>query len=441
MTRPCWRWPTPAPPLTADGVQALATLRASAKRGASSLGRFGVGFAAVLAVSDEPAIVSARSGGVRWSRAGDPSPGRTDRLAGRRARRAGPVPSPVLRLPFPYVAGVDGPGPPPGYDTLVRLPLREPGMARALLAAVDPTLPLVARGPHRARGASATGSGAFSPVRGTARMPCSCSAASPCRRRPAAGWGSPPRGRVPADLLADRPVEERVRDSYEIRALFPQGPWPVSAARVFRAPQPTDEPLSLPLVLTAPLPVEPSRRHTVPGALRDFLLDRAAEVVVAMAERLGSSGSAAALESRPGRVGARGDRCLPAPRRGPVAAAGEGPAGRCHRRRLRSVGRGSTRSSGRPPVRAKLGGQLRGCQGGAGRVPGGAAFCLRPSGAWAGAGRPRGPAAHRVRRRRRVGRAGPDAGLVGCRRMSPWPPGRTRRRWEPCRSRWPTAGW
>src|SRR3954471_18556538 len=43
-------------PLDDAGVQALCTLRASAKRDAAgSVGRFGVGFAAVLAVTDEPA--------------------------------------------------------------------------------------------------------------------------------------------------------------------------------------------------------------------------------------------------------------------------------------------------------------------------------------------------------------------------------------------------
>src|SRR3954447_3091316 len=54
-------------PLDAAGVQALATLRASAKRdGPATVGRFGVGFAAVLAVSDEPAVVST-SGAVSFS--------------------------------------------------------------------------------------------------------------------------------------------------------------------------------------------------------------------------------------------------------------------------------------------------------------------------------------------------------------------------------------
>src|SRR3954470_9140977 len=108
-------------PLDAAGVQALATLRASAKRdGPATVGRFGVGFAAVLAVSDEPAVVST-SGGVAFSAsrtraevAAVPS------LAGELARRDGAVP--VLRLPWP----ADG-SPPEGFATEVVLPLR-PGV-------------------------------------------------------------------------------------------------------------------------------------------------------------------------------------------------------------------------------------------------------------------------------------------------------------------------
>src|SRR3982751_4324498 len=47
-------------PLTAAGVAALASLRASAKE--SGVGQFGVGFAAVLAVSDAPRVVSVSGG-------------------------------------------------------------------------------------------------------------------------------------------------------------------------------------------------------------------------------------------------------------------------------------------------------------------------------------------------------------------------------------------
>ncbi|MFS2293494.1 MAG: hypothetical protein FWJ90_12435, partial [Actinomadura sp.] len=51
-------------PLDAAGVEALSTLRASAKRDdTGAAGRFGVGFTAVVAVSDRPAIAS-RTGGV-----------------------------------------------------------------------------------------------------------------------------------------------------------------------------------------------------------------------------------------------------------------------------------------------------------------------------------------------------------------------------------------
>ena len=62
-------------PLDAGGVTGLSTLRASAKLdeaatgsgpGSAPVGRFGVGFAAVLAVSDEPSVLS-RNGGVCFS--------------------------------------------------------------------------------------------------------------------------------------------------------------------------------------------------------------------------------------------------------------------------------------------------------------------------------------------------------------------------------------
>src|SRR6185503_2439428 len=80
-------------PLDAAGVQGLATLRASAKRDdVGTVGRFGVGFAAVLAVSDEPTVLSA-GGGVAFSadrtRAEiDAVPGLADEVA----RRDGAVP-------------------------------------------------------------------------------------------------------------------------------------------------------------------------------------------------------------------------------------------------------------------------------------------------------------------------------------------------------------
>ncbi|HET7327416.1 MAG TPA: hypothetical protein VFJ14_09030, partial [Nocardioidaceae bacterium] len=129
-------------PLTAGGVEALATLRASAKRGGEVgvVGRFGVGFAAVLAVTDEPVIVS-RTGGVRFSRrdtaalvaeASRSAPGLGEEVR----RRDGHVP--VLRLPF----AVEG-EPADGYDTAVLLLLRDEAAAdlvRRLLTEADDAL-------------------------------------------------------------------------------------------------------------------------------------------------------------------------------------------------------------------------------------------------------------------------------------------------------------
>ncbi|MEJ7702938.1 MAG: hypothetical protein WKF47_04465 [Geodermatophilaceae bacterium] len=97
-------------PLDADGVQGLATLRASAKRGSESVGRYGVGFAAVLAVSDEPTVLS-RNGGVRFSAADTRAtiaeiPSLTTELARRGGSARGSVP--ILRLPF-AVDAVDAP--------------------------------------------------------------------------------------------------------------------------------------------------------------------------------------------------------------------------------------------------------------------------------------------------------------------------------------------
>src|SRR4051794_14931787 len=100
-------------PLDAAGGQAPAALRAAAKGdGPATVGRFGVGFAAVLAVSDEPAVVST-SGGVAFSaRRTLAEVAARPALAAELARRDGAVP--VLRLPWPV------PGSPPeGFATEV----------------------------------------------------------------------------------------------------------------------------------------------------------------------------------------------------------------------------------------------------------------------------------------------------------------------------------
>ena len=317
-------------PLTAEGVEALSTLRASAKRDVAAVGRFGAGFAAVLAVSDDPAIVSVSPGhaagpadsarparGVRWSKEWTAAAVHEIGAAGLRAelgRRDGAAP--VLRLPF----AVSTPAPPPvGYDTVVRLPLRDAeavALTRELIAAFDPTLLLVLPGlgevvldldgeveTHSCRWELVAGAPATSPGRAAGQAGAGVAGAEPVETPLDAGleiallngqrWrGCVRRGTIPVALLADRPVEERARTGYAARAMVRDGGWPAGAAKVVRAPQPTDEALSLPVLASVELPLEPSRRHTVAGPLRDWLTDRLGEAVVALAIHLGTAGTA-----------------------------------------------------------------------------------------------------------------------------------------------------
>src|SRR5262245_36586250 len=144
-------------PLDAAGVEGLSTLRVSGKQDEfGAVGRFGVGFAAVVSVSDEPAIASRPSAagpagpsagagggvvaGVRWSRVDTAELVQArPELADELARRGGHVP--LLRLPFPE----SDLAVPEGFDTLVRLPLRDSAAeaaVRQMLDETDSALPL-----------------------------------------------------------------------------------------------------------------------------------------------------------------------------------------------------------------------------------------------------------------------------------------------------------
>ncbi|MER6122209.1 molecular chaperone Hsp90 [Streptomyces sp. NPDC001795] len=268
-------------PLDAAGVESLSTLRASAKRDTheSAVGRFGVGFAAVLAVSDEPAVVG-RHGGVRWSLAearelatetARHSPGLGDEIR----RRDGHVP--LLRLPF----AAEGTAPDP-YDTVVILPLRDAAaadLAERLLHSVDDALLLALPGleeavveigdqeirtlRRRTEGTDTIVEDSRTPI-GTTR------------------WRTVSQhGPLTPDLLADRPVEERLRPHWSVTWAVPVDtdgtPARPRTAPVVHAPTPSDEALGVPALLIASFPLDTTRRHAAPGPLTDFLVERAAD--------------------------------------------------------------------------------------------------------------------------------------------------------------------
>ncbi|MFF4363872.1 sacsin N-terminal ATP-binding-like domain-containing protein [Streptomyces sp. NPDC001604] len=267
-------------PLDATGVESLSTLRASAKRDAhdTAVGRFGVGFAAVLAVTDEPALVG-RHGGVRWSLAearelaadtARHSPGLGDEIR----RRDGHVP--LLRLPF----AAEGTAPDP-YDTAVILPLRDAAatdLAERLLSAVDDALLLALPGLEEVvveingdspRTLSRRTNGSFTVVDDS--------------RGGTTHWRtSSAHGPLTPDLLADRPVEERLRPHWSLTWAVPvnatdSSPASPRTSAVVHAPTPSDEPLGVPALLIASFPLDTTRRHAAPGPLTDFLVQRAAD--------------------------------------------------------------------------------------------------------------------------------------------------------------------
>ncbi|MGW5262718.1 sacsin N-terminal ATP-binding-like domain-containing protein [Microbispora sp. NPDC004025] len=254
-------------PLDETGVEGLSTLRVSGKKDeAGAAGRFGVGFAAVVSVSDTPSIASRATGGVRWSRAETAAlVAARPELAAELEGREGHVP--LLRLPF----SDDSLDVPEGYDTVVRLPLRDQAAEQAvrrMLEEAGPALPLSMPALEtveievdgRTRAISADGwhvvaeSGTFTPQQ-------------------------------VAELFADRPTEERARPYWEVRWAVPAGRRS-DVPKVVHAPTPSDEPLDLPALLIASFPMTTDRRHVAPGPLTDFLVARAAEAYVRLLREL-----------------------------------------------------------------------------------------------------------------------------------------------------------
>ncbi|MFJ4834748.1 sacsin N-terminal ATP-binding-like domain-containing protein [Streptomyces sp. NPDC088747] len=268
-------------PLDATGVESLSTLRASAKRDTHSadtaVGRFGVGFAAVLAVTDEPAVVG-RHGGVRWSLAeardlASETAGHSPGLGEEIRRRDGHVP--LLRLPF----AAEGTAP-DSYDTAVILPLRDPAaqdLAERLLQNIDDALLLALPGLEEVVVEIGDDE-----VRTLRRRPDEHGAVIEDSRDGTTRWRTVSRhGSLEPDLLADRPVEERLRPHWSVTWAVPVdadgAPARPRTSPVVHAPTPSDEPLGVPALLIASLPLDPTRRHAAPGPLTGFIVERAAD--------------------------------------------------------------------------------------------------------------------------------------------------------------------
>ncbi|MPZ65737.1 MAG: hypothetical protein GEU83_09570 [Pseudonocardiaceae bacterium] len=262
-------------PLDAAGVTALASLRASAKRDDAAVGRFGVGFSAVLTVSDAPRLVST-TGGVQFSAARTVVAVAGDALLDSElARRGGRAP--VLRLVWPV--DDDEPAPPAGFDTEVRLPLRDgldgadvlaqcASQAVDLLLALpwlqridvaDRTLTREGDDPVVVRGGDAVSR--WRMVRRSGRLDGGALAALGPEAQPA--WS----------LCWALPVDEGGT------------PLPLGAD-VLHAPTATAETLTLPARLIATVPLESSRRHVHAGPAADAVLAAAAAAYPQLAAAL-----------------------------------------------------------------------------------------------------------------------------------------------------------
>ena len=270
-------------PLDAEGVAALASLRASAKRGDGTVGRFGVGFAAVLALGDAPRVVTRTEGGtlagVAFSRArsrqavaalGGPVAAELDRRGGE---------APALRLVWPAAAQDLADPLPDGVDTEVRIALHGPGaplLERARDEAPDLLLALgwlagVDAGGEAVHREDAPGPGGTTAV--TIRGPGAA----------ATTWTTLPlAGELPPEVLDDggRPglaVEDRGRARWAGLWAAVTGPADAAPrADVLHAPTPTEETTTLPARLVVTVPLDPDRRRVRAGAVTTHVLRAAA---------------------------------------------------------------------------------------------------------------------------------------------------------------------
>ncbi|TQN27659.1 hypothetical protein FHX37_4383 [Haloactinospora alba] len=302
-------------PLDADGVESLATLRASAKRDqAAATGRFGVGFSAAAAVSDDITATS-RDGAVCWSLHRARTAVESELLETGRARsglaeeihrRGGDLP--MLRLPFP----APHEPPPEGYDTAVLLRLRDSDARERVVELLDETsetlllaLPYLTEVWVTVDGAHRRITRSSAPDSPDVHTRAADDSATRDTR-----WRTVTRtGRLSPDTLADRPAEERARPDWAVTWAVPLredgGPGELpAAARVVHAPTPSDAVLSLPALLIGTFPLTPDRRHIAAGPATDALLTEAAG---AYCDLLGLLDARTALDLVPATPAAAGE--------------------------------------------------------------------------------------------------------------------------------------
>ncbi|HVE99003.1 MAG TPA: hypothetical protein VNA12_07470 [Mycobacteriales bacterium] len=259
-------------PIDAAGIEALSHRRVSTKS-AQDTGRFGLGFSAVLSVTDAPSVHTT-AGGVQWSRhATVDALADVVEVAEQLTRRGHDVP--VMRLPWPTAPDevvrrlLDD-----GAATVVRLPLRDNAAVDAVVSALESVDPLMllfldgletiaVDGVEPARRIRVTAEQG-----GTAALSVDGATTRWLRHRST--------GSFTARELAGRPAEERERAEWSVVWALPIGdggsPRPYTGDHRLRAPQPVEESVALPAVLCATVPVESGRRHVVPGPATDAVV-------------------------------------------------------------------------------------------------------------------------------------------------------------------------
>ncbi|WP_245720043.1 sacsin N-terminal ATP-binding-like domain-containing protein [Nocardia uniformis] len=223
--------------LDVSGVHALTALRASSKVAATSVGRFGVGFTAVLSVAEEIEFRSTR-GSVRFSRAATWEALRESGITVPETEH--PFTPPALRLAWPVEDG-----PVAGFDSEIVLRLRDGVDGAALLAGMRAEVSDLLLELPALRSIRIEDDEIVSAVRDLAD------------------------GLQEVRISGPRGQERRWWQYRTARArwLLPlRDGDPVAAAPdVLRAPTRSDEELSLPALLIADIPMQPDRRRLLPG--------------------------------------------------------------------------------------------------------------------------------------------------------------------------------